>query len=234
MGLFVATTIVFASTTVYESVVRTTLTSTSTETSVTMTTSTTTQTTTVTSTFDLIKATKTLTDAYLSHIGAIESRNATALANQFETNATLLYSSPNGVVFGSGLNGSVNGIANILGFYARNKSQADPCVTCFLIKPPFSVANQTWSSVVSNDETGNVTSHLVFYGTLSYGDCYAFGVGSCNTIYYAMGFGISFVLQDYRWLISTESLTYIDSSTCTTAYGSLDGGNAFHCEFSSG
>src|SRR5438309_1458506 len=50
--------------------------------------------------------------AYLSHIGAIESGNATALAAQYETNATLLYASPYG---GPPHTGSFHGIANITG-----------------------------------------------------------------------------------------------------------------------
>lgn len=86
--------------------------------------------------------------------------------------------------------------------------------------------------MVSSDESGNVTSHLVFYGTLNYGGCYVPGVGNCDTIYYAMGFDISYVLQGYRWLISTESLTYVNSSTCTTAYR-FPGSGIFHCEFAS-
>jgi hypothetical protein len=235
LGLFVVLTIVFASTTVYESGVRATLTSTSTSTvtatSVSTTTSTTTQTTTVTSTLDL---TKTLTDAYLSHIGAIESQNATALAAQYETNATLLYASQGGV-FPSFLDGSVNGIANITRFYEgslqtnKNNSQYVSCVTCFDLKVPFSVANETISvTVSSNEKAGNVTSHLVFYGTLNSGGCYVQGVGLCNTQAHAMGFDISYVLQGDRWLISTESQAYIYVDYCITTYLSPDG-SVFYC-----
>ncbi len=245
LGLFVVLTIAFASTAVYESGIRTTLTSTSTWTStstvtaisVSTTTSTTTQTTTVTSTLDL---TKTLTDAYLSHIGAMESQNATALLAQYETNATLLYASQGGV-FPSFLDGSVNGIANITRFYEgslqenKNNSQYVSCVTCFGLKAPFAVANETHSLMVSSDDkAGNVTSHLVFYGTDSTSNppCYVFGVGPCIADYYAMGFDISYVLQGDRWLISMESLTYISASQCTTAYSSSDG-NFFHCQLAS-
>jgi hypothetical protein len=86
----------------------------------------------------------------------------------------------------------------------------------------------------SDDEAGSVTSDLIFYGTLNYGGCYVPGVGNCNTIYYAMGFDISYVLQGDSWLISTESLTYINSSTCTLAYSyQSPDGSVFHCEFMS-
>jgi len=232
LGLFVVLTIVFASTTAYESGIRTTLTSTSTAISVSTTTSTTTQTTTVTSMLDLTKA---LTDAYLSHIGAIVSQNATALAAQYEANATLLYASPQGGVFPPSLDGSVNGIANITRFYEgslqtnKNNSQYVSCVTCITLKVPFAVANETISiTVSSNEKAGNVTSHLVFYGTLSFGGCYVQGVGSCNTQAYALGFGISYVLQGDRWLISTESLAYVYVDKCITAYSSPDG-SVFYC-----
>ncbi|HVC27268.1 MAG TPA: hypothetical protein VND40_03825 [Nitrososphaerales archaeon] len=233
LGLFVVLTIGFASTTVYESGIRTTLTSTSTSTSTTTsvskTTSTTTQTTTVTSTLDL---TKTLTDAYLSHISAIESQNATALAAQYETNATLYY---NITGLPSYLDGSVNGIANITRLYEgslqtnKNNSAYVSCVTCFDLKVPFAAANETISVTVSSDEkAGNVTSHLVFYGTLSSGGCYVQGVGLCNTQAHAMGFDISYVLQGDRWLISTESLAYIYVDACITTYLSPDG-SIFYC-----
>ena len=243
MGL----TIVFASTTVYESGIRTTLTSTSTATStststatsVSTTTSTTTQTTTVTSTFDPTKA---LTDAYLAHIGAIESQNATALAAEYETNATLLYTSPHGAVFPSSLDGSVDGVANITRFHEgslqenKNNSQYVSCVTCFDLKVPFTAANETHSITVSSDEkAGNVTANLVFYSFYSPSNppCYVMGVGPCKAGDYAIGFDISYVLQGDRWLISTESLAYVNSSACTTAYSSASG-SVFHCQFSSG
>jgi hypothetical protein len=228
-GLFVVLTIVFASTTVYQSGIRTTLTSTSTATSLSTTTSTTTQTTTVTSTFDLTNA---LQDAYRSHIGAIVSQNATALAAQYETNATLLYAFQGGA---SVLDGSVNGIANITRFYDgslqtnKNNSQYVSCVQCFDLKVPFSVANETTSMTVSSDEkAGNVTSRLVFYSTLiRVCDDPGFGV-YCNAQYYAMGFDISYVLQGDRWLISTDRLMYIDNAGCTGASSSPDG-SVFYC-----
>jgi len=199
-------------------------------TSVSTTTSTTTQTTTLTSTFDPTKA---LTDTYLSHIGAIESRNAPALASQYETNATLQYSLWTGT---AELTGGFDGVANITRFYEgqpTNTSQAISCVTCIALKAPFAVANETHSIIVSSDDKAwNVTSHLVFYGTISYGGCYVQGVGPCNTQYYAMGFDISYVLQGDRWLISTESLSYINNGACTTAYSSPDG-SVFCCQFTS-
>lgn len=222
---------VFASTTVYESGIRTTLTSTSTATSVSTTTSTTTQTTTVTSTLDLIK---TLTDAYLSHIVAFESKNATALAAQYETNATLLYASQGGV-FPSFLDGSVNGTANITRFYEgslqenKNNSQYVSCLTCISLKVPFAVANETTSITVSSDEkAGSVTSRLVFYAPFNRGFCEEPGVGTCNAAYYAIGFDISYVLQGDRWLISTERLMYIDMALCSGASSSPDG-SVFYC-----
>ncbi len=228
MGLFVVLTIVFASTTVYESGIRTTLTSTSTVTSVSTITSTTTETTTVTSTLDLTKA---LTDAYLSHIGAIESQNATALAAQYEANVTLYY---NITGLPSYLDGGVSGVANITRFYDgslqtnKNNSAYVSCLQCFELKVPFAAANETISiTVSSNEKAGNVTSNLVFYGTTK-GGVYEEGVGLINTAGYAMGFNISYVFQGGRWLISTESLAYIYEDRCITSCLSPDG-SIFYC-----
>jgi hypothetical protein len=231
LGLLVALTIVLASTTIYESGARTTVTSTSTTTSVSTVTSTTTQTTTFTSTVDL---TKTLTDAYASHIGAIESRNATGLAAQYETNATLQYSVWNG---SAELSGSVGGTANITRFYGgepTNMSQAVSCPTCIDLKAPFAVANETYSIMMSSDDkAGSIMSHLVFYGNDSVdGGCYVIGVGACNMDVYVMSFDISYVLHGGGWLISTESLTYINSSACMALSLSSDG-SIVTCQFSS-
>ena len=66
--------------------------STTTETVTSISVSTTTTTSTITTT-PAVNLTATLADAYLSHIGAIESQNATALAAQYEANATLLVAS---------------------------------------------------------------------------------------------------------------------------------------------
>ncbi len=232
MGLFVVLTIAFASTTVYESGMRTTLTSISTATSVSTTTSTTTRTTTVTSTLDLTKA---LTDAYLSHIGAIEFQNVTALTAQYETNANLLYASQGGV-FPSFLDGSVNGIANITRLYEGSLQENEnysyqyvSCLTCITLKVPFAVANETISvTVSSNEKAGNVTSDLVFYGNCPICSFYVQGVGVSNIEAYAMGFHISYVLQGGRWLISTESQAYIYVDKCFTTYLSPDG-SIFYC-----
>ncbi len=229
-------TIVFASATVYESGIRTTLTSTSTATrtatSVSTTTSTTTQTTMVTSTLDLTKA---LTDAYLSHIGAIEFQNVTALTAQYETNANLLYASQGGV-FPSFLDGSVNGIANITRLYEGSLQENEnysyqyvSCLTCITLKVPFAVANETISvTVSSNEKAGNVTSDLVFYGNCPICSFYVQGVGVSNIEAYAMGFHISYVLQGGRWLISTESQAYIYVDKCFTTYLSPYG-SIFYC-----
>lgn len=204
-----------------------TTTETLTATSVSTTTSTTTLTTTFTSTFD---PTKTLTDAYLSHIGAIESRNASALVSQYETNAMLQYP------LSTGTAELFEGAANITRFYEEqptNTSQAISCVTCIELKAPFALANETHSIIVSSDDkTGDVTSNLVFYGTISFGGCYVQGVGSCDTQYYSIGFDISYVLQGNSWLISTEILTHISNAPCTTAYSSPDG-SVFYCQFES-
>ena len=118
LGIFVVLTIVFASTTVYESGMRTTLTSTSTST-VTATSLSTITTTSVSvsmvTTTPSANLTKPLTDAYLSHIGAIVSGNGTALAAQYETNAALLYDFPGATPS----NGSYNDSASIQYFYGR-------------------------------------------------------------------------------------------------------------------
>jgi len=219
LGLFVALTLVFASATIYESGIRTTLTSTSTAastaTSVSTTTSTTTQTTTVTSTFDLTKA---LTDAYHSHIGAIASRNATALAAQYEDNATL-----NATAIGNPPVSSFYGIANITAFY--EEAPTNICLACHALKAPFAVANETHSITVSSDEkAANVMSNLVFYGNASVeSGCYAPNVGPCEALTYVVEFSISYVIQGDHWLISTESLTYTNSYQCLTVSLSPDG-----------
>jgi hypothetical protein len=225
LGLFVAMTILFASTTVYESGTRTTLTSTTTSTStaisVSTTTSTTTQTTTVTSTFDL---TKPLTDAYLSHIGAIVSDNAPALAAQYETNATLLYDFYNAAPS----HGSFNGSANIPRFYGR-QGLPGAFITNntggFFPSSTFAVANDTYSITTSNDQKEwNVTSHLIFYGNDP--ECPAGGIFVCpsgTAFYYVMGFDISYVLQGGHWLISTENVTYLNEELCVPVSLSPDG-----------
>ena len=211
-------TIAFASSTVYESGMRTTLTSTSTSTSTSTVTATSVSTTTTTSTVDLVKA---LRDAYLSHIRAIESRNATALTGQYEVNATLMGAVPRGV------SSSFDGVANITRFYEEapsNSSQAVSCLLCLALKTPFGDANETLSMTVSGDDrAGNVTSHLIFYGTDSVGGCYFPNIGPCKAVIYIMGFDISYVLQGDRWLISTESLTYFNSHGCLTFSLSNDG-----------
>ena len=219
LGLFVVLTLVFASTTVYESGIRTTLTSTSTSTSTSTVTATRVSTITRTSFMDPTQALK---DAYLSHIGAIESRNATALAAQYETNATWLGAVP------GGMSDSFDGITNITRFYEEapaNNSQAVSCLLCLAFKAPFAVANETYSTTVSNDDkTGNVMSHLVFYGNTSIeSGCYVPNIGPCKASINIMGFDISYVLQGDRWLISTESLTYFNAYGCLTLTLSPDG-----------
>jgi hypothetical protein len=165
-----------------------------------------------------VNLTATLAEAYLSHIGAIESQNATVLAAQYETNATLLVASQ-----------SFDGSGNITGFYAEN-----PCSICFLVDAhPFypassSVANDTYSIAVSNSgNTGTVTSHLILYGDATHACCYP--SFSSNAYYYVIGFDMSYVLQGDRWLISTESLTDSGLNYCDAISISPDG-NAFTCQ----
>jgi len=211
LGLFVALTIIFASITIYESGTRTTLTSTSISTStairISTVTSTTTQTTTVTSTFDLAKA---LTDAYLSHIAAVESGNMTALAAQYEANATL-YATTQGGNFGY----YFDGVANITSFYRGELS--NQCPPCFGVDFPFAgVANETYSLTTSKDlNAGNVTSQLILYGTG--------GPFGQSTFTNGERFGISYLLQGDRWLISTESLTQISGGYCQMVSLTPDG-----------
>lgn len=148
-------------------------------------------------TFDL---TKTLTDAYHSHIAAIKSGNMTALAGQYEANATL-YAPQNG-----NLGNLFDGAANITSFYEGELS--DQCPPCFGVDFPFAgVANETYSITTSKDHNeGNVTSQLILYGIGGpYGQ---------STFTNGERFGISYVLQGDRWLISTESLTQISGGYC--------------------
>ena len=178
-------------------------------------TSTTTQTTTVTSTLDLAKA---LTDAYLSHIDAIESGNMTALAAQYEANATL-YAPQNG-----NRGNYFDGVANITSFYQGELS--DQCPPCFGVDFPFAgVANETYSITISNGlNAGNVTSQLILYGIGGpYGQ---------STFTNGERFDISYVLQGDRWLISTENLTQVSGGYCQMV--SLTPGGVLICTTVSG
>jgi hypothetical protein len=158
-----------------------------------------------------------LADAYLSHIGAIESGNATALAAQYETNATLLYASPYG---GPPHTGSFGGIADITGFYKGGSIY-------FYLIAPYAVANETYSTAMSNgDNTGNVTSNLILYGNANHSCCWP--SFSATADYYVMRFDISYVLQGDRWLISTESLTMYNFGYCAEVTLSPDG-SVFTC-----
>ena len=123
----------------------------------------------------------------------------------------------------------VNGIANITRFYDgslqtnKNNSAYVSCLQCFDLKVPFAAANETTSMTVSsNEKAGNVTSNLVFYGTTK-GGVYVEGVGLTNIAGYAMGFNISYVFQGGHWLISTESLSYINELQCLTISLSPEG-----------
>jgi hypothetical protein len=155
------------------------------------------------------------------------------LAAQYETNATLQYSLWNGT---TELTGGFDGVANITRFLVEDPAklpQGYYCDTCFDLKAPFGVANETHSMMVSSDdEAGDVTSHLLFWGVQSPGACYQPGVGSCVAGYFLMGFDISYVLQGDHWLISTENLTYGGSGGCTSASSSPNG-SVFYCQFNS-
>jgi hypothetical protein len=233
LGLFVALTMVFASTTVYESGIRTTLTSTSTSTTTATSVSTITATSvsvSVVTTTSSANLTQPLADAYLSHIGAIVSANGTALSAQYETSATLLYDFP----FVTGPHGSYNGSANILYFYGRGFPGDVYTYQMGLQNFPtynIAVANDTYSIAISNDlAAANVTSHLVFYGNDP--NCpIATPVFSCSSgtgFYYGMKFDISYVLQGGRWLISTENVTNITNGLCYPYSVSADG-SVFAC-----
>jgi hypothetical protein len=170
----------------------------------------------------MINLTKSLADAYRSHIGAIASQNATALAAQYETSATLLYTLPHGIP----PNGSFDGSADITRFYVEH-----PCSICFLANDsylgPYAVANDTYSIAISNDNnTRNVMSNLILYGNANHGCCWP--NFSATAFYYAMRFDISYVLQGDRWLISTESLTYNNYTFCAKVALSPDG-SVFTC-----
>jgi hypothetical protein len=181
-------------------------------------TNTTSQTSTVISTVDL---TKTLADAYLSHIGAIVSQNATALIAQYETNATMLWASPNG---GPPHAGSFDGSANITRFYEKGAGFFNG--SAFFPLSTFAVANETHSITMSNDDkAGKVTSHLIIYGD----DAIARPEAA---YFYDVSFDISYVLQGDRWLISTENLTYNNFSSCAAISLSPDG-NVLTCQYGS-
>lgn len=221
LGLFVALTITFASTTFYESGIRTTFTSTSTSTSTAISVETTTSTvtnvstivSTITTTSVFVPA-EALKAAYLSHIGAIVSRNATELAAQYETNATLLVPclyGPASCV--QGVDGSFNGSANIARYYDGGP---------VLQLSNLAAANDTYSMTISNDgNAGNVTSHPVFYGNGTVPCCWPnfTGTGSFDIV----EFNITYVLQGDRWLVSTETLTFISGGHCAQAALTSDG-----------
>jgi hypothetical protein len=233
LGLFMVLTVVFASSTVYESGLRTTLTSTSTLTSTATSVSTTTTTSVSVSTVATTSSanlTKPLTDAYLSHIGAIVSANGTALAAQYETNATLLYDFPDA----NPSHGSRNGIVNIQYFYGQGfPGDVITYSSGLQTFPTYSiaVANDTYSIAISNDlSAANVTSHLVLYGNDP--NCpIATPVFSCSSgtdFYYVMRFDITYTLQGGSWLISTENVTNINMGLCYPASLSADG-RVFTC-----
>ncbi len=183
LGLLVMLTIVFASTTVYESGIRTT----------------------VATTTSVVDPTQAIRDAYLFHIFDIASENTIALAAQYATNATVLYDFPNAVPS----HGSFSGSTNLTRYVTRFYNGLD-CPACFPLKLPYGVANQTYSVTMSNDgKEGNVTSHLIFYGNDPECPVVAneFSCPSGTAYYYVMGFSISYVLQGGHWLISTESVT---------------------------
>ena len=220
LGLFVALTIVFASTTAYESSVRTTLpstrtsiiTSTLTAISVSTSVSTTTMTPTLNSTGEL-------KDAYLSHISAIESESALVLAAQYEISATLT------LVYGGQLAGFANvtdgGIPNITRFFETGGPLTGDPLTA-----PFSVANVTYSATLSQDGSqGNVASRLIFYGKDTQCPAYAisFQCPSGTAFYAVTGFDISYVLQGGRWLISTENMSITHEDMCVPVSISPDG-----------
>jgi hypothetical protein len=218
LGLFVVLTIVFASSTVYESGLRTTLTSTSISTSTSTVTATSVSTSTTTSTVDLVKA---LRGAYLSHISAIETENATALASQYETNATLVntdsYALPPNPV-----NASFDGIANITRFY-----QAGGPPEGATLRAPFAVANETYSITMSNDlNAGDVTSHLIFFGHNP-------NVLPQAADVFNVAFDISYVLQGDHWLISAENVNYYHYYSCSAIALSSDG-SVLYCTYGSG
>jgi hypothetical protein len=204
-----ALTIVLASSTVYESGIRTTLTSTSTSTVTAISVST----ITTTSSANFTEALK---DAYLSHISAIEMENAMVLATQYETNATLVYATSL-----AGLTtGSYGSIPKITAFYETGGPLRGAPMSA-----PFAVANATYSATMSDDGEGNVTSRLIFYGsdTQCPATAISFQCPSGTTFYAVAGFDISYVLQGGRWMISTENVTIINTEMCIPVSLSADG-----------
>lgn len=198
--------------------------------------STTTTTSTITTT-PAVNLTAALADAYLSHIGAIESQNATALASQYYTNATLLLSKPAPPsacvlevcvsVSNPTDNTTYDGSGNITRFYAEN-----PCSICFLadgaqFPASNAVANETYSIAMSNStlKTATVTSHFILYGYASGVCCYTSGT---TAYYYDLEFHLSYVLQGGHWLISTESQAVAGMSYCAATTLSPDG-SVFTC-----
>ncbi len=218
LGLFVALTMVFASTTLYESGIRTTptLTSTSTSTSTFTAISVSTSVSTITIS-PAVNSTEALNDAYLSHISAIETENVLVLAAQYETDATLVYAySMSGLA-----NGTDVGIPNITRFYeVGGPLEGDP------LTAPFAVANVTYSATMShNGNEGNVTSRLIFYGhdTQCPAVAISFQCPNGTAFYSVMRFDISYFLQGDRWLISTENVTIINDEQCVPVSLSPDG-----------
>ena len=191
-------------------------TTTDTVTAISVSTTTTTSVSTTTA-FPAVNLTATLADAYLSHIGAIESENATSLAAQYETNATLQVES-----------NRLNGSYNITRFYAEN-----PCSICLLAYAPFhpasnAVANDTYSVGLTNSgNTGRVTSYLKLYGGAGGACCYP--SFTATGYYFVIGFDMTYVLQGDRWLISTESLTDNGLNYCNAISISPDG-NVLTCQ----
>ncbi len=222
LGLFVVLTVVFGSTTVYESGVRNTLASTSTSTTTSTFTATVVSTSVSTSVSTItmnpvVDPTTALKDAYLSHISAIEMENAMVLATQYETNATLVYATQ----LAGPTTGSYGSIPDITRFYEiGGPLKGDPMAA------PFAVANATYSATMSHDgKEGNVTSRLVFYGrdTQCPANAISFQCPSGTAFYAVIGFDISYVLRGDSWLISTENVTVINTGMCVPVSLSPDG-----------
>jgi hypothetical protein len=151
-------------------------------------TTTVTSTSTITSTVTL-DLTQQASDAYLTHLQAIESQNMTTLVGEYTDNATLgmFTNNPTGGMGGGTDHGEVEK------FYAQ---------TFFSGHPTVDFANESYTTTISSNESAaTIHANLTYYGESLYGPC---GDNPCAFYADNARLTINFVRVGGDWLISNE------------------------------
>jgi hypothetical protein len=146
-----------------------------------------TSTSTITSTVTL-DLTQQVSDAYLTHLQAIESQNMTTLVGEYTGNATLgmFTNNPTG-----GMGGGING--QVEKFYAQSMFSGHPTVD---------FANESYTTTISSNESAaTIHANLTYYGESLYGPC---GNNPCTVYVDNARLTINFVRVGGDWLISNE------------------------------